>query len=80
MTTALNSLESRRTVVTVRFGFTILAHCREAFLEWRKRGKLRASLDGLSDRELFDLGIGRGEIDYVSSNRAFDPRGAVVSP
>ena len=29
----------------------------------------------LSDSELMDIGITRGEIDYVASNRAIDPRG-----
>jgi uncharacterized protein YjiS (DUF1127 family) len=52
----------------------------DAFREWRKREKLRAKLDGLSDRELLDIGIARGEIEYVSSNRASDPRGAVLRP
>jgi uncharacterized protein YjiS (DUF1127 family) len=52
----------------------------DAFREWRKREKLRSKLDGLSDRELLDIGIGRGEVDYVASNRAFDPRSAVPPP
>ena len=52
----------------------------DVFCEWRKREKLRAKLDGLSDRELLDIGIGRGEVDYVVSNRAFDPRSAVLLP
>ena len=46
-----------------------------AFQEWRKRQRLRANLSDLSDRELMDIGITRGEIDYVASNRAIDPRG-----
>jgi uncharacterized protein YjiS (DUF1127 family) len=29
----------------------------------------------LSDRELMDIGISRGEIDYVASNPGIDPRG-----
>jgi uncharacterized protein YjiS (DUF1127 family) len=80
MTTAFNVFEPRRKIATVRLGFAILAHCRAAFFEWRTRKKLRTRLDGLSDRELLDFGIGRGEIDYVSSNRASDPRGAVLPP
>ncbi len=80
MDSAFNVFEPRRTIVAVRLGFAVLAHCRDAFLEWRKREKLRAKLDGLSDRELLDIGIARGEIDYVSSNRALDPRGAVLRP
>lgn len=49
----------------------------DAFREWRKREQLRADLSGLSDRELVDIGISRGEIDYVASSRAIDPRSAV---
>ena len=47
----------------------------DAFLEWRKRQRLRATLCDLSDRELMDIGTTRGEIDYVASNRGIDPRG-----
>ena len=46
-----------------------------AFQEWRKRQRLQANLSDLSDRELMDIGISRGEIDYVASNRSSDPRG-----
>ena len=46
-----------------------------AFQEWRKWERLRADLCDLSDRELMDIGITRGEIDYVASNRNTDPRG-----
>ncbi|WP_426613100.1 DUF1127 domain-containing protein [Bradyrhizobium sp. McL0616] len=46
----------------------------DAFQEWRKRGKLRARLEQLADSELADIGITRGEIDYVASHRDRDPR------
>jgi uncharacterized protein YjiS (DUF1127 family) len=46
-----------------------------ALQERRKRQRLRATLCDLSDRELMDIGTTRGEIDYVASNRSFDPRG-----
>ena len=45
----------------------------DAFRERRTRQRLRAALRSLSDRELMD--IGRGEIDYIVSNRSVDPRG-----
>ena len=45
------------------------------FQERRKRQRLRATLCGLQDRELQDIGIARGEVDYVASNRFIDPRG-----
>ena len=43
-----------------------------AFQEWRKWERLRADLCDLSDRELMDIGISRGEVDYVASNRSTD--------
>ena len=46
-----------------------------AFQQWRKRERLQATLDNLSDRELNDIGIARGEIDYVvRSALSTDPR------
>jgi uncharacterized protein YjiS (DUF1127 family) len=45
-----------------------------AFQEWRKRQRLRATLCDLSDRELMDIGTTRSEIDYIASHRAGDPR------
>ena len=44
-----------------------------AFQEWRKREKLRTELCRLTDIELEDIGITRGEIDYVASNRSISP-------
>jgi uncharacterized protein YjiS (DUF1127 family) len=46
-----------------------------ALQEWRRREKLRADLSYLNDFELNDIGITRGEIDYVVSNCSIDPRG-----
>jgi uncharacterized protein YjiS (DUF1127 family) len=46
-----------------------------AFQDWRTGKKLRATLDELSDRELNDIGITRGEIAYVASNPSIEPRG-----
>ena len=45
------------------------------FQEWRKRERLRTQLYRLTDSELIDIGITRGEIEYVASNRDIDPRG-----
>ena len=47
----------------------------DAFREWRKRERLRTELCRLTDVELMDIGITRGEIDYVASNRTTDPTG-----
>ena len=41
-----------------------------AFQEWRKRERQRAELCRLRDNELMDIGITRGEIDYVASNHS----------
>jgi uncharacterized protein YjiS (DUF1127 family) len=46
-----------------------------AFREWRKRERLRTQLCRLTDSELVDIGITRGEIDYVASNPSIDPTG-----
>jgi uncharacterized protein YjiS (DUF1127 family) len=50
----------------------------DGFREWRKRERLRTQLCQLTDGELMDIGITRGEIDYVATNRATEPRGAVL--
>jgi uncharacterized protein YjiS (DUF1127 family) len=44
----------------------------DAFLEWRRRQKLRSQLYRLSDSELMDVGISRGKIDYISSQRSIE--------
>ena len=44
------------------------------FQEWRKREKLRTQLCRLTDSELADIGVTRGEIDYVASHRGINPR------
>ncbi|MGY2901313.1 DUF1127 domain-containing protein [Bradyrhizobium sp. URHC0002] len=57
-------------------GFSSSIRCYwDAFQERRKFKKLQSDLNGLSDRELGDIGIARGEIDYVAANRSIDPRG-----
>lgn len=50
---------------------------RVAFREWRERRRVHATLSGLSDWELLDIGTTRGEIDYVASHRDIDPRGVL---
>jgi uncharacterized protein YjiS (DUF1127 family) len=40
--------------------------------ERRKRQRERAELYRLNDWELMDIGMTRGEIEYVVSNRPFD--------
>jgi uncharacterized protein YjiS (DUF1127 family) len=48
--------------------------CSSAFQQWRDRQKLRTALHGLSDSALSDIGITRGEIEYVIFNRSIDSR------
>ncbi len=45
-----------------------------AFLEWRKRDRMRTQLCHLTDSELADIGVTRGDIDHVASHRDIDPR------
>ncbi len=74
MSTIHGAIE-RRQVTTRRQVFSPLEIYWAAFQEWRKRTRLQADLIDLSDRELMDIGISRGEIDYVASHRGSDPRG-----
>jgi uncharacterized protein YjiS (DUF1127 family) len=41
----------------------------DAFREWRKQKRLQTQLCRLTDGELMDIGITRGEIDCVASNQ-----------
>jgi uncharacterized protein YjiS (DUF1127 family) len=50
-----------------------LKTCWATFQE-RKRERVRADFYDLNDRELWDIGIARGVIDYVASKRTIDPR------
>jgi len=46
-----------------------------AFREWRQSKWLRATLEELSDRELNDIGVTRGEIDHLAQSAlSIDPR------
>lgn len=64
-----------RTSVSTRHVSSLIWKYWDAFQERRERQKLRATLSGLSDRELMDIGTTRGEIDYIASHRGIDPRG-----
>ena len=41
----------------------------DAFQQWRKRERLRTRLWQLTEREVTDIGITRGDIDYIASKR-----------
>ena len=61
-----------RTAVSKQRVSGFFARCWSAFQERRKRQRLQTSLYDLSDRELMDIGLTRGEIDYIAANRAID--------
>jgi uncharacterized protein YjiS (DUF1127 family) len=50
----------------------------KVFRVWRKRRRLQTELCGLTDHELMDIGITRGEIDYVTSSPPIP--GDVIAP
>jgi uncharacterized protein YjiS (DUF1127 family) len=52
-----------------------IRRCCDALQERRTREKVRAALYGLNGRDLKDIGIAHGEIEYVASNPDIDPRG-----
>jgi uncharacterized protein YjiS (DUF1127 family) len=43
-----------------------------AFQERRQRQRLRTSLHELSERELMDIGVAPGEIEYIVAHRAIE--------
>lgn len=52
-----------------------IRRCWSALQERRKRAKVRADLYALSGRDLHDIGIAHGEIEYLAANPDIDPRG-----
>ncbi|MBV9984446.1 DUF1127 domain-containing protein [Bradyrhizobium sp.] len=61
-----------RTAALARSLLSLLKRFWRAFQEQRRRESLRATLYDLSDRELMDIGVTRGEIDYIAVHRAID--------
>jgi uncharacterized protein YjiS (DUF1127 family) len=43
-----------------------------AFQDRRQRERLRVSLHDLTDRELMDIGLTRGDIEYIAAHRAIE--------
>ena len=76
MNTAQSAMWLEQTAVSTRRVFSFFKGYWGAFQErrkkWRKRQRERAELYRLSDSELMDIGMTRGEIEYVVSNRSFD--------
>jgi uncharacterized protein YjiS (DUF1127 family) len=69
MNTAYGGAELEQTTASMRRFSNFFRSCWGAFQEWHKRKGLPADLCGLSDSELMDIGITRGEIDYIASKR-----------
>jgi uncharacterized protein YjiS (DUF1127 family) len=57
---------------SARSGLSWLRRVWRGYQERRRRQRLRATLYGLSDRELMDIGVTRAEIDYLAPHRAID--------
>jgi uncharacterized protein YjiS (DUF1127 family) len=80
MSTIYGAAEWGRRLASARRVVNFLETYWDAFQQRRERERLRADLFDLNDRELMDIGISRGEIDYVASNRCIDPRGVRSVP
>jgi uncharacterized protein YjiS (DUF1127 family) len=52
----------------------LIRTCWNAFQDRRKRAKLRVALYSLDGRDLHDIGIAHGDIEYVVSHPDIDPR------
>lgn len=59
-------------VASARSALSLLKQYWRAFQQRCQRGALRDTLQELSDRELMDIGLTRGEIDYITPQRAID--------
>lgn len=66
---------SNRALAWTRYIPNVVKRCSDAFEGWCKRHTARANLCNLSDVQLMDIGITRGEVDYVVLNPSIDPRG-----
>lgn len=75
MSTTYPATESRQASVSAQRATGLLGKCLDAFVAWRLQLRLRSTLEELSDRELRDIGVTRGEIDYLTRNAiSVDPR------
>ena len=76
MNTTFRTTGLAQTTGSTRGAFSLFRRYWGAFQERRKerrkRQRERAELYRLNDWELMDIGMTRGEIEYVVSNRSFD--------
>ena len=75
MSTTYGATGLGQTAVSTRRVSAFFRRYWDAYQERRERERLRSVLSSLNDWELQDIGMTRGEIDYVASNRSIDPRG-----
>ena len=75
MSTINDIIWLERTFRSTRYVSSFFWICWDAYQERRHHHRIQTSLLDLSGRELQDIGISRGDVDYVASNRGIDPRG-----
>jgi uncharacterized protein YjiS (DUF1127 family) len=68
----MSTIELQQAIALTSHVFRFFRACWAAFQERRKRTRLRTELYDLSDLELRDIGITRGEIEYFASNPSID--------
>jgi uncharacterized protein YjiS (DUF1127 family) len=72
LTDACPEQETGSKAPSTRNVLSLLQRCWRAFQEWRQRERSRTSLHELSARELEDIGLTPGNIDYIVARRAMD--------
>ena len=63
MNTAHSAAGLEQTATSTQSVSSFLRSCWVEFQEWRQRGRRHVELCHLSDRELMDIGVARGEIE-----------------
>ena len=74
----MNTAELGRTIAATPHFLRFFQAYWATFRERRKRNRAYADLCSLNDKELMDIGIVRGEIDYIVANHPISPRGVDI--
>ena len=72
LATPLDALSETDRTASTRSVLGLLRLYWRAFQGRRRRENLRAALSCLDDKQLMDIGLTRGEIDYLTPQRAID--------
>ena len=72
LATPLDALSETDRTASTRSVLGLLKLYWRAFQQRRRRESLRAALSYLDDKQLMDIGLTRGEIDYLTPQRAID--------